>query len=556
MISMLVLFLLSMIHCFFSIDWDEEYTVLIAAQIADGYHMFGEIWASHQTSAMFLAPWVFLWKLLFGTECLMLGLRIFSVFFVAAVTVIMYSLIRNVVDKKAAAMISIVLFLLLPRGTISLEYGLFSMCFVSLSVAFMLSGTNRERHTLEIICSAVFWSMAVLVYPFYALLTPFLFWGICLFYKKDRWKLIIVFIISCLVCAVLFFLFVFSGTSLEAFTEGLNIIIHDPHHSSSFLSRMTVSSVTDVAKKLMILITGTVIIFGMILGISSRMKKSISRNDVLYLLAISSFVCYGVLMLIGNITKIYVTGCMGISVGFLLFFIFTALISVHNHADREIWVCLFGFFLYFCAFMQGNLTFKDYLNYLYLPLFLLIYQILYYQSSSFGNMPKIKSLAFTVFILSLIYTKCFSVRIDGVGHSTIFEERKTVSNGIMKGIAVFPDISEEFERKGSYLSENTKSDQNYLLMDDRLLLNEEIKGNYIFVCAIDGDVLSACEDERWIEYMESDFHSAPDVVYVDKKPFQNVQEFFVTKLGEYLSGAYKNDDETDYFYILTRVSKK
>ena len=72
-------------------------------------------------------------------------------------------------------------------------------------------------------------------------------------------------------------------------------------------------------------------------------------------------------------------------------------------------------------------------------------------------------------------------------------------------------------------------------------INEEINGDYIFVCAVDGDVLSACEDERWIDYMESDYHSAPDAVFVDKKPFRSVEEFDRTGLGEYLSDAYRND---------------
>ena len=76
----LLILVLSLVHCCFSIDWDEEYTMLVAGQIVQGYGMFDGIWSSHQTSALFLAPLIALWRFCFGNRSLVLGVRILSVF--------------------------------------------------------------------------------------------------------------------------------------------------------------------------------------------------------------------------------------------------------------------------------------------------------------------------------------------------------------------------------------------------------------------------------------------------------------------------------------------
>jgi hypothetical protein len=126
-------------------DWDEQYTILVGYMAADGYSLFGDIWSAHQTSSMFLAPLIFLWKVLFGVESIILGTRILSVTAVFLSGLLIFRLLKDGIGETNAFLITAVYCLLLPRGTISLEYGLFLMIFVSLSLSFLIHAASAEK---------------------------------------------------------------------------------------------------------------------------------------------------------------------------------------------------------------------------------------------------------------------------------------------------------------------------------------------------------------------------------------------------------------------------
>lgn len=552
-LSFLLILGLSLVHCFFSIDWDEEYTMLVAGQIAQGYGMFDGIWSSHQTSALFLAPLIALWRLCFGNQSLVLGVRILSVLVVFAAALVIYFVLRSFLDDTVSFLISVTFFLLLPRGTISLEYGVLQMCFVSLTTVFLLAAFHTKQQKRYIVLSALAWSAAVLCYPFLVFVTPVILIGILLVQKQDRWRSIIVFTLTCLLCGAVFLTAVLSGTSLNIFLGSLKTILSDPRHSGGFLSRITGSAVLDLLKKLIILLGGCALFLGSAYLLVRKTDRA-HRTAVLRLLCLlSPFASYALVMLGGNLTGVYRTGCMGIAVGFVLFFLVSLFVSIRNRSREELWICIFGFAVYLAAFIQGNLSFKDYVNYLYLPLFLLIYQTWKTVQDCRNQKTAVTmvSLVMIAFLSSLLYTKAFCVRIDGVGYSTVFENRRNTAGSLYHGVFLYPDQGRVFAQKEQVIDQYTECDDVILLADANVSLNFAANGKYIFVCALDGVVSDMDRDPRWIQYMET--HFLPDKVFIDKEVCPDWNDFFKGETGSFLL-EHKNIgsiEESDVYHVVS-----
>ena len=209
--------------------------------------------------------------------------------------------------------------------------------------------------------------------------------------------------------------------------------------------------------------------------------------------------------------------------------------------------------VYLAAFIQGNLSFKDYANYLYLPLFLLIYQTWKTVQDCRNQKTTVTmfSLVMIAFLSSLLYTKAFCVRIDGVGYSTVFENRRSTAGSLYHGLFLYPDQGRVFAQKEQVIDQYTERDDVILLADANVSLNFAVNGRYIFVCALDGVVSDMDRDPRWIQYMDS--HSLPDKVFIDKEAYPDWNDFFQVETGSFLL-EHKNIGsvkETDVYHVVS-----
>ena len=560
---LLFLFGLSLFRCQFSMDWDEEYTILVASQVADGYSMFGDIWASHQTSAMFLAPFILFWKTFFGKTGLILGIRVLSVCAVLLSAVCIYFTLRDILDETVSFFISIVFFLFLPRGTISLEYGLLLMIFTALSLCFLLHASKIEKHSsVYFILSSVFWAFGILCYPYLIIATAVYILGFPLLFRENKTKKIIQFLLINLLIGVSFLVIVLSRSPAASFAEAIHNIMADPFHNGSFISRFSADTVIEVAKKILILIAASLPV--PIIRFLQQKKSFFHKDNLTKTLILMPFVSYSLVLILGNITGLYITGCMGVSVGYFYFLMIVAAISVIQKNRMFLWLCILGFSVHFIAYMQGNLTFKDYYNYLYIPLFLAVY-ILFQAKETRTDHPishpkslkcqfSIQSLSFAVFLVCLIYTKICCVRIDGINYSTIFESREKVTEGIYKGIFLYQDDAELFVNKQRILEEYTDDSSVSLIIDENCSANLMANGKYIFVAAVDGRVEVYNSDPRWISYIDSSYHKKPTVLFIDRHNITDADDFLKLPLGTYLARTFDFDKmitAEDYFIFCT-----
>ena len=549
-----VILVLSVYRCFFAIDVDEEYTILISTQIADGYKMFNDVWASHQTSAFFISPFIFVWKLFFGNEYLVLAVRIVSVFIMFGVSLLIEKKLKMIMNEQTAFLIAVFFFLLLPFGTISLSYSLLQMVFVSLSVVYYLLGMFlEEKRSMHFIVSGLFWSGAVLCYPYLAFITPILFIGMILQLKSKSIKGILLFCATCLVCAIIFLSYVFSGVSIEVFKDSVINIFTDPSHSGQYLQeRNYFGQLPDIIKKLVVIIATSAGFYLICIFIAKIKKIDLKRYDYLVFFSITPFAAYGILMLLGNTIGFYRSSCMGMSVGFLYFAIVSLMIALLSKEMIQIVCAFLGIAVYLVTFLQGAVGPKDYMGFLYLNVFLCIYQCfwLIFRGESKSLIYIIAYSSFVVCSLSLLYTKGFCVRINGLTPSTTFEDRQRMPFGSLKSIYLPADEVFERTNKERILSENSEEDRTYLLVDTKALLNLSLKGKYIYIGSISLDSDGMSTDPRWIAFIDSPYHSMPDDVLIDKQSFRKETDFLNTKIGSYLishSNKYYIEELDEYF---------
>ncbi len=543
-----LLFLLSIYRCFFGIDIDEEYTMLVSTQIADGYKMFGEVWASHQTSSFFMFPFIALWETFCGHEYIALLIRIVSVIIMFGAALLVENRLELVIDKTIAFIISALFFLQLPFGTISLSYSLLQMLFVSLTIVFYLLYLFMDnKKKFHLVLTGVFWSCAVLCYPYLAFITPLYFVGMILIVGKKAIKDIMIFCGTCLVCAAIFIMFVLSGISITEFRDSVINIFTDPSHSSQHLQqRDYFGQIPEIIKKLGLVVSAATGYFVAVLLLIKNKREDLKRDDFLSIFSLTPFAAYGVIMCFGNITGFYRSSCMGMSVGFLYFAITSLILSVFSKQGIQILIAVLGVAVYMVTFLQGAVGPKDYLGFLYLNVFLCVYQYFWFSKkcNSFKYRP-FAVFAILLFSLSLLYTKAFCVRITGLAPSTTFEPRVAMKTGPLKGIYLDADEVEEREKKEKELADNSNINETYLLVDTKPLLNLSLKGKYIYVTSLALNYDGISTNPMWISYVNSSYHDAPTSVFLDRNHFNDEKEFLDSKMGQYLLSVGKECKSKD-----------
>lgn len=554
LIAVLAIFA-SLLRCFFSIDVDEKYTTLCSVRVAMGYTLFGDMWESPQTSAMFIAPFLKLWNSVTGSlDGVVLFDRIITVIFTLIVSFVVFCTIKKFYSVKAGVWCALVSFCTLPRGTLSAEYGLLQANFVFLAICGMMcllkEELSRNRRMVLCILTGIAWSMAVLCYPSFLFCTIFFLGGLWIKRKTMKENSLLI-SLTCIVCAVLFMLFVFAHTSFGAFGEALSAVSgHGSIIRESYYRQMP-----EIFVKLCIVFLAALIFIGMIEWIHFIVKKKwIGKDSCKLLFLVSPFAAYSIILVGGNATKIYVTGCYGVAVAFA-FFEIIAILGAGVVQDSYIrWLNFLSITVYLATVVQGDLGPKDYFNFLYLSVLTVLLEIDSYSRANGFSERKIFLLSegtILFCIILLIYVKGCCVRIDGVGYSTIFEERSLCTKGPLAGIYLYPEDVIKSEEKSGEISRYTEAYDNILVVSSDNLECAYSKGKFVYATYC-GLQMSMLDSSVWIDYLESSYHDKITKVFLDKDYFEDEQKFFETKLGQYISEKMKiiSIDEKKRYYVM------
>ncbi|MBO4615943.1 MAG: hypothetical protein J5717_01200 [Lachnospiraceae bacterium] len=237
-ISVKIMFILGILvnikSIFVDYDGDAGYAFAMASRLLNGDKMFVGMWEPHQTSAIFTAIFMKLYKTVFATtDGVVLFLNTVNFLFYLAVTIFAIKTFSKFVNKNASVMMGIVLLVLRPKIAQTFDYANLTIIFSAMFFLLLIRYLVCEHKLWTLILSAVFLCFNVLAYPTAAIL--YMGMLICIFaYSEHKLR---DFLISSGTCFILGGVYV----GYFAITIGLknlidsvgNIVSADSHSGAS-----------------------------------------------------------------------------------------------------------------------------------------------------------------------------------------------------------------------------------------------------------------------------------------------------------------------------------
>ncbi len=513
---------------FVGFDVDEGAMLALSAKLAEGKSMFGDLWDIYQTTAVLPAVFLKVYVLLTGGyEASALYLRIVGTMLHLGVSLVLYRTCRKYVPRIAAFLLAVLAFNLLPRGMAAPDYTIIQMWgMMLLSCVFL--GIQKSRYSEKtetglVILGGIAYSIAILACPPMVFSFPYFLFLLYKGQKKRTFsgKSSLAFLATCLVCAILFFVYVFRAVSLLELLESLEGVFSDASHAN--MSRAQVY-LRDMPK--LLIRSGPVIAAGILGGIWIAKRKQMEAWRAAILL-INMF--YPLFVIFCNFAG-RPSGVLGLQVRYLVFAgcgLFFFLKERKNETVTQVflWMWIPSVLTYVSMLSVSNLGLEENASVLYLAeiaLFIMMYQGAEKETlekSSFEYRMILAALA--VVCLGHMFYKGYLVRKTGTEPANITETRVQIQEGPLKYLWVYPEDADmdAFYRKE--LAAYIEPDDTAAILTRNVYVNLYIAGREIE--PVNHSTITY--DDQWILYFEKYPEKAPDVIVVDSDKTGEWEQF-------------------------------
>ncbi len=210
---------------FFAVGLDEEYQVVMSYRNAMGDKLFLNMWEPHQSSAFLCTLLMKPYLRLFGTTGVIIYLRAWGTLLHLAVSIYLYRVLRDMIDKDYAWMLSLIYYNTIPKQIMTPEFGMMQVWFYTLLSLFLIRfylGGRRKRY---LALGAVSLALTILSYPSCLLLFPFVLIFIIRFSGNNKWQDAGLFILVCALCAAGYLGMLFTYTTPKELVNTLSFIL-------------------------------------------------------------------------------------------------------------------------------------------------------------------------------------------------------------------------------------------------------------------------------------------------------------------------------------------
>lgn len=534
---------------YIGMDHDESYIVTMGVRLLNGDRIFDTMWDLHMTSAWPAFLGLSFYRLVTRSlEGAVVFLRALSTIIQFAVAWIAYRIFDKYKSRDAAVLAGVFIANFLPRATQNLEYGLLEMLFVVLAVLMLYDEYQGRKQgekgcIWKIVCAGVLYALGVLAYPTIILSFPVLL--VALFVLSDesrrKWESPVLFALACALCAVIFLAYVFSYLSPVQFLENLSGVLADGMHSELDMTGDYLRQLVELGKRSAII--GIVATF--CYGLFCRWEKELELLWYYLLLA-------GAIIFVGfNVTGLRPSGPIGLQIRYIL----VALAGIYFAAKQKeravIWLMLFpGLAIYAGAMVGSNMGLEENASFLYLAMLATVLLMAGNAKSRGGCYERIGIMCVICFVCGMIFGKGYLVRVTGTGPANIAQERVQMQDGILRGVWVYPEEAERFEKSEQEIREYATAEDIVLYVGDNAICNTFAEGSFTSATCISTPIYN----EEWVMYYENEEHPRPTIVFVDKYALKTLEKFTETEFGEWMLAHYECAEEDfieeEAFYIL------
>lgn len=275
---------------FFDYTMDEEYQVVMAYRNLQGDSLFKEMWEPHQTSAFMCIGLMWFYRLITGTYTgVVIFLRVCTAVVQALLAVWGYKVMTRFTKKEYAFLLGIAYFNFVPKNIQIPEFSNMQVWFYAVMVFSLLEYYRTKDKFREgqkssrwwIVLSGVGISLEILSYPSCLLLFPVFLIFIGIASGRERVKDCLIYIGTCVTCAVAWVLFILKELSVDEFITNVgNVFSFDLTHEVSGATAGKFPGIVEnlVGGLIFLLVIGAIslILYWCVRG--SEKKKQIETN--------------------------------------------------------------------------------------------------------------------------------------------------------------------------------------------------------------------------------------------------------------------------------------
>lgn len=546
---------------YFGCDIDESYAITLSYRLVMGDHLFKEMWEVHQTSAIFMAPFIWIYRRVVGnTIGMVVFLRLVGCVIQFLIAVWLYRSLSKHIDKRTSCIMAFIFYNFSPKYLNVLEFCFLQYLFLTVLLICFLEYMHdgKKRH---LVFSGIALAGTVLAYPQTFLFVPLEYLLLWLILKrkstgkKAACELLYAFGAEA-VCGILFLGYVLLYVSPAEMISNIPMILADQSHSIPLIVRIW--SLVYEFLSLGLGIFAILFVYEIVSLIYKKKKgKAISCGKE---------ICLLVLMTVWLIPMLIYDGQPGIRHLDTFYFIFALIIGFgylnlrteKKHAmSRDIRLMeWFMFGIFFGCCIGSNLTIYANSGLLLPILYLMWIEYLLNREeeakeTSVSRAAYVMSLVMILFVCAGFLTaRCTLVRFTSVQPKTVFTELHQIGIGTGKGLYVTEKEHIRYHSKIATLQKYVGVEDTVFYMGSDTYLYFLV-GNQI---AVPTSISTPIFDHTVVEYYERYPYKMPNIIFVDKY-YVNLAE--VQNDGEFGAWLRENYDlehviEEDFAQIIYR----
>ena len=550
-------------------DIDEAYAVSMPYRILQQDRMFRDMWEVHQTSALLPAFIEAIYVACTGSvEGIVLFLRIVSTFIHLLISIMVFLVLRPYLGNGGAFVVMLVYYNFLPKWMMSTDFSMQLIWLMTLSVIGLYYAVTTD-YSVWYVISSIFFACSVLAYPGMLLAYPFYLWAIVKQSPgsqdlRERIYKCVVFSAGCVLCAIVFLVYVFMYISPEDFIKSIPMVFSDGSHQFTFSAKLWLG-----AKRWLIAMLQAVIVLVPTALLSYVIHKIVGwKYNLELIFTVFLWLTAGV-VLVANVFGI-AWGPFRLQIRYLILFMFGLLFLGQDRYnekrwEREVFWNLFipsiGMFL--GVLIVSNVGPESSASYLVVGCIATVIVYMKRIESDYFDARKIvfpkwwrrfTRLAIVMFLLSLIACKGYYVRTTQYVPSNILAARVKMDAGPLKGIWVYPEDYARMCADEETIASCTKPGDRVLFMGTESLNNlacVDAGGRFVSPTTISTPAFN----EQWVSYFEQYPQYMPDAIYIAKNTIDNREKFFQENpFGKWIAAHYRVSDmqETDSLCIIIK----
>lgn len=513
--------LINIKRIFVDFSIDAEYAVTMSYRMAQGDHMFSEMWEPHQTSAFLNTLFIKLWLTITGTTTgLVIYLNIIGVIAKIGVNFFLYYTLKKYSDSKILFYISVFFLATSVKGFVMLEHSNMQLYFSILLFCSLFRFVQNQAKNIWLALSAFFLCLEVLAYPTCVIIF-FISVGILLSTTKRRIRNTLVFTGICSLIGSAYLLYFGMKIGFSKFLFCIRQIVSgDTSHSTSILERFCNYGGELLNVMLLYMIcAGVAILISHIIWMLVSSKSCESNKRVPTHVVIAIFFALLTIYSVKNIFTLHYEFSF-IEIYLPTMFLALCLLKYCNSAEKA--AIKLGMLISWGALsatlLLTNLTFFTSLSYMLLGVMLSFIPIQRYLQNALQCNQKIKIAYFSEFVICLItfLFKCIYLVVPMTEYYvSIFDVCNVVKSG--PAIGIFSNYIGPHVMNCNFQewSEHVKPGDNILLVSGS---GEISTLEYLFedinIC-VDSTICTPTFSDKLLNYWELNPSKVPNVVIVD-----------------------------------------